>query len=72
MLTSIQIKNGFQQSGENEGILNRVRLSWARRAEASLQPMAGILGNCFDVSFYAFTYNYNLFTLFLKPLLFSE
>jgi hypothetical protein len=61
MLTSIQIKNGFQQSGGNEGILNRVRLSWARRAEASLQPMAGILGNC-----------YNLFTLFLKPLLFSE
>jgi hypothetical protein len=36
----------------------------------TLQTMAGILSNLFEVSFYAFTHNYSLFTLWFKPLFF--
>jgi hypothetical protein len=53
--------------GQNRGILIRVRLSWTCRVEVALQTMAGILHNFVDVSFYAFTHTYSLFTL-----LFSE
>jgi hypothetical protein len=48
------------------GFLGRVVL------KLTLQTMAGILSNLFEVSFYAFTVtnNYSLFTLWFKPLFF--
>jgi hypothetical protein len=44
-----------QEIRQNRGILNRVRLSWARRVllKLALKTMAGILSNFFDVAFYA-------------------
>jgi hypothetical protein len=60
----LRVQNAAQEIRQNRGILNRVRL----RAET----MASILGNFFDVSFYAFTRNYSLFTWLFKSLLISE
>jgi hypothetical protein len=71
----LYIQSATQEIRENRGILNRVRLSWTRRIEASIvndATMAGILTNFFHVSFYTFTHNYSHFTLLFKPLLFSE
>jgi hypothetical protein len=72
----LRVQNAAQQIRRNRGILNRVRISWTRRVMLKLawQTMANILSNFFEVSFYAFYFihNYSLFTLLLKPLLFSE
>jgi hypothetical protein len=68
---NLRVQNAAQEIRQNRGILNRVRLSWARGVLA-LQTMAGILSNIFDVSFYAFTHNCSLFTLLSRLLLFSE
>jgi hypothetical protein len=61
-------------SKHGQEMLNRVLLFWARRVvqKLALETMAGILSTFFEVSFYAFTYNYSLFTLLFTPLLFSE
>jgi hypothetical protein len=56
----LQVQNIAQEIRQNKGILNRVRLKLA------LQTMASILINFFGVSFYTFTHNYSLFTLFLS------
>jgi hypothetical protein len=67
------VQNASQAIRENIGILNRILLSWTRRTEKlALQTMASISSNFFDVSFYAFTHNYSIFTLLFNPLLSSE
>jgi hypothetical protein len=70
----LRVQNAALEICENRGILNLVRLSWTRRTEAcnlALQTIAAISSNFFDVSFYALTHHYSLFTLLLKLLLFS-
>jgi hypothetical protein len=57
----LQVQNAAQEIRENRGILNRVRLSWARRRRSE----AYIVND--DVWSYVFTHNYTIFTL-----LFSE
>jgi hypothetical protein len=45
----LRIQNAAQEIHQNRGILNRVRLSWTRGAEAfALQTMASILSHFFD------------------------
>jgi hypothetical protein len=67
---SYYVQNATQEIPENRYILNWVPVSWTRRAESMyvLQTMTAILSNFFDVSFYAFSHNYSLFTLLFKPL----
>jgi hypothetical protein len=52
---SLRVQNTVQKIRQNRGILNRVRLSWTRRA-------------FLDISFYTFIYNYSPLTstLFLS------
>jgi hypothetical protein len=63
----LRIQNAAHEIRQNGGILNRVRLSWTRRAEACIANDGSYLSNFFDVLFYAFTHNCSLVTL-----LFSE
>jgi hypothetical protein len=51
------VQNAAQEIRQNRDILNRLRLSWTRRA------LQRILNNFFSVSFYTFTHNYSIFTL---------
>jgi hypothetical protein len=67
----LRVQNTAQKIRQNRSILNRVRLSCPRGAEACIANN-GIVSNFFDVSFYALTHNYSVFTLLFKPLLFSE
>jgi hypothetical protein len=59
-------------NSSKQRILNWVRLSWPRRAEACIANDGSYLSNFFDVLFYAFTHNCSLVTLLFKLLLFSE
>jgi hypothetical protein len=52
----LQVQNAAQEIPQNRGILDLVRLSWARRAEKfALQTVAGILSNFLDVLFYFYS-----------------
>jgi hypothetical protein len=59
----LRVQNAAQEIDQNRGILNRSRLSWVRRAEAWIANDGRHFEQLLDVSFYAFTHNYNLFTL---------
>jgi DNA-binding Lrp family transcriptional regulator len=58
----LRVENNAQEIRQNRGILNRVRVSWAPRAEPCIEND----GRHFE-QLYTFTHNYSLFTL-----LFSE
>jgi hypothetical protein len=56
-------QNSAQKIRQNRDILNRVRLSWARRAQSCIVNDGK---HFFDVEFFAFTHNYSLFLCCLR------